>query len=473
MIKFIIRVIKRNKKAFLVGVCLFLAILATVLYQVFKADKKDENLIALYDPEKLIPVLVGKDVFGYVDREGNKLIDKDFKWAGDFFFDYAAVQIDSDEDVFSLVNKKGEVIDKLKSQNKPTYYHEYGVWLIDNALYSKELKEIWKEDGILKYSNNGYFEYMLNEKNESGIINYLGKKVFSWEEDYITINISDSRNIEDSTYAALSNFEEREIIVNLETGKELYSLEDPKNEYIQREDDNIFRVISRENNFKTLKWIYIKDNKVVAEIEDENIYFIEVESFKDDILKIDYGEKYKEKEKKERHVYYNAKKNEYLKNYVEVYDKDEFNRKTYGYSLSKNEKFNLKNKKKTLLEDYDSIKFLSNSLYKYISENMNEHLAILEKFGKTYLYDARKDEMIEEFLTTTVSEQLNSSFLIFTLFEENGYTKKSYLLYNVITKKSRVFDKDSEIVVRSNSVAIKSDVKMRYYDVELKEIWSY
>lgn len=470
--KSIVRIIKKNKRAFLIVICIFLAILAAILYQVFKAEKKDENLIALYDIDKPIPVKMSEESFGFVDREGNVLIEADFIEVSDFYGEYAAVEYSNEEDVFSLINKKGEVLENFNSSTMPLYYSTYGVWLIDGGLYSKELKELWKQDGTLKYSSNGYFEYMLNEKKESGIINYEGKKVFSWDEDYITINISNSRNVEDSTYAAISNFEEREIIVNLETGKELFSLEDPKNEYIQKEADNIFRVISRENNFKTLKWIYIKDNKIVAELDDEDIYFIDVISFKDDILKIDYSDKYKNGTHKTRYVYYNAKRKEYLDNYVESYDKDEFNRKIYGYSIFKNEKYSLKNKKKTLLKDYDAITFVNSNLYKYMSENMNEHLCILEKDDKIYLFDAKKDKVIEEIEFASVTENPNSTFLTFTLFEDNGYTKKGYLIYNVVTKKSRKFDKDADIVVRSNSISIKDDKKIRYYNVDLKEVWS-
>lgn len=470
--KFIVRIIKKNKRAFLIVICIFLAILAAILYQVFKAEKKDENLIALYDVDKPIPVRMTDELFGYVDREGNVLIEESFIEASDFYGEYATVKLSLEEDVFSLINKKGEVLENFKCSTMPLYYPSYGVWLIDGGLYSKDLKELWKQDGTLKYSSDGYFEYMKNDQKESGVVDYRGKKVFSWDEDYITINISDSRNIEDSTYAAISNFEEREIIVNLETGKELFSLEDPKNEYIQKEADNIFRVISRENNFKTLKWIYIKDNKIVAELNDEDIYFVDVISFKDDTLKIDYSDKHKESNHDERYVYYNAKRKKFLDGYVESYDKDEFNRKIYGYSIFKNEKYSLKNKKKTLLEDYDSITFLNSNLYKYISENMNEHLCVLEKDDKIYLFDAKKNKKIEEIEFAAVIENPNSTFLTFTLFEDNGYTKSGYLVYNAVTKKSRKFDKDAEIVVKSNSISIKNDKKIRYYNVDLKEVWN-
>ena len=117
-----------------------------------------------------------------------------------------------------IIDRTGNVVINSETAKKPRYYADYGIWLVDNKLYSYEMKKIFEEDCHMSYADRGYFVFLDNDKESSGIVDSSGKKIFTWDEDYIAIDISEIEYPKSEYYASISNYEEREEIISLKNG---------------------------------------------------------------------------------------------------------------------------------------------------------------------------------------------------------------------------------------------------------------
>lgn len=449
--------------------CLF------IIFAIYKVnnDKSlevDESLGILFDTDR--PIVIKKDdMYGYILKDGEILLEPEFLSASPFWNGYAAVS--KKENEFEIIDKDGRQIIKAMSSQEPEYYKECGVWLIDNKLYDKDLKVIFDDDSRLEYVSQGFFTYMKNDKKESGIVDKKGEKVFTWESDYITVSISESFKELDDHYALVSDYEAREEVVSLKTGKTIYKIEDVTSKYLRQEKNNIFRIINRSESYKTEKWLYLKDSKIVYETVDE-IYSLELVSIAPDIIKIDYGQNYKDIKRKSRYDYYDVDSQKYVEE-PSLHDMElEKFRIGFTYGVyTENKKFGLKIGESVAIESmYDKIDFLEYDLHKYLYEFENTEYVLLENDDKTLFYDIRKNKVIREFPSTSYSKYKDSSFLTFTIYESNGYTKKGYLIYNVLTGQSLELDKTDEFKVDTNFIFVVTiDNEQSYYNIELKKVY--
>lgn len=466
---------KINKKILLIG-CLAIITLIILIVVISNMGPKNELLKLIYDIESPIAIKKGGK-YGYVDFEGNTLIEPAFESAGQFYGEYTLVStIENDEEVFQIIDKKGSVILTSSSANKPRYYSEYGVWLVDNKIYSKDVKEIFKDDYHMTHVGNGYFSYQDNKKAASGIIDYSGKKVFSWDEDYISIDISEIGYTDAERYAAISNYEEREEILDLTKGKTIFTLDDPKNQYLEVEDENVFRIIDRENSYKTIKWMYISDSQVSFETTEE-IYEITIDSFEKGILKIDYGSNYEESGKQERYAYYNVKEKKYMDSKYgkeESTTKNDWMEEQYGFkTYTCSGLYGIMIKDKILLDcTHTDIHFLEDTLYDYMKQYHKESIAIIQKDTNILVYNMKKKEELLKYDIASLEETDESTFLLLTTFEQDGFTKKNYVVYNLVTKKSKEFAPSSDISVHSNYITVGDGSKNIYYNANLNEIFT-
>ncbi len=462
---------KRQIRILLILLAVTLVLLSILIYSL-STDDKDEILEIMFSQEKYIPVKKGSK-YGFIDTNGELVIDPAYDEANSFYGDYALVSnVENEQKEYFLIDKKGEIKKKAEGVKAPKYYVEYGVWLIDNALYSYDLKTLFDEAAALDYIGEGYFSYQKNDEKKSGIIDFKGEKIFSWDEDYITVNISEN-SFKNARYASLSNFEEAECIIDLENGKKVFELDDPKNKYIQKEKNNIFRIIDRANKYKTEKWLYLKDGKIKGELLDVNIYDLVLISEKKDIVKIDYGQDYETKNKEDRYAYYDMKEEEFISDYEEEVDIDGILKNRYGYTIYKYENYGLKNKRnrEILKDEYESIEFLNLFLFKYTKYHTKKEIAILKKGDSLLLFDAKKKKILEEFEYVSLKEIAGSTFLSMVQYEDDGHTKKSVLIYNVLTNNFKEFDKDAEIEIGANYVKVDTKRVVKYYDNNLEEIY--
>ena len=247
----------------------------------------------MFDPKN--PIKIKKnDKYGYITSEGENLLDPKYDYASDFYGDYAIVGIlekgsDYEYSSYEVIDKKGNV--KIKSEYADIeYYPEYGLWLVDGALYDSKFKRKYDESIMHYHIGDGYFAYTNPVKEESGIITYKGKNVFSWAGSDLSAEIAKNYYDETDVYAEVTNYDDRDIIVSFKTGKVVYTLEDTERNNIVAEENGIFYLYN-DDDYETEKWLFFKDGKLLYESTDK-IDEIEIYDYKNAILELDYGYDY-------------------------------------------------------------------------------------------------------------------------------------------------------------------------------------
>lgn len=457
--------IETNKKlAILLLVIASLGIIFFFVRLLFFNKKVDESLEIIFNQSKMVAYL-NDDLYGYMDIKGNVLIEAKYQEAGEFFNGYAYIKLEDKH--YQIIDTKGDVKLDVKTDITPTYIRDYRVWLIDNKIYNDELGVIFEGNYHTNYINYGYFEFMDNSSNASGIVDYTGRVVYKWNQDYIHAKISKNEYKKYGYYALVSNYEEEEKIISLDNGKELYTLEDPSNTYIREEENNIFRIIDRGDSFKTKKWLYLKNNKIVF-TKEESIYSMSLVKHEADILEIDYGPTFKSQKRESQYAYFNVDDNKEATKPDSLID-EKIEDEIYGYHIVKCDKlFGINKSSREIAKcDYDEVKYLESNLYNYIKSKNKEHIVVLKKGSDSILYNMRKKRPIETFENASVALNTSSTFITVTQYEEDGFTKKSVLVYNLLTHKYATFDKDTEIVVNSNYFVANN----KYYNTNLDMIY--
>lgn len=460
--------IKNNKRVFFLGAGLIIIVCLIILVRnLFFREKMDANISAIYDINKLIPY-ESDGKYGYLNSSLKETIKPDYLSASDFYNNFAVVELE--EKKYGIINESGKIIEEVSSLNGYKYIQEYGVWLIGNKIYNSKMEVVFEGNYNINYVDYGFFEYMNNDGASSGIVDYTGKIVFKWENDYIQAKISKNDYAKNGYYAFISNYEEDEKIISLKNGKEIFTLEDPKNTYIKEENDNIFRIIDRSDSYKTKTWLYIKDEKIAYK-SNEAIYSMSLVKHDEDILEIDYGPTYKNNGLASQFVYYNVKTGKRLEAEPKRVD-DALYDELYGYHLNiDGKKYGIKKNDRDIVAiEYDEIKFIDKLLYKYIKVLKREHLVLLKKEDKTILYNLRRKKEVKTFDSTSINFNSSSSFLTVTLFESDGFTKRGILVYNLITNKSLEFEEYDELKLGSNYVLRKNGDEAFYYNAYLEEL---
>jgi len=468
--KDILEKINKNKKVIIIVGLSLLVVLLAVIFVLNKGSKNNKFLDIIYNKDN--PVLVEYDgLYGYVSATGEDLVSTEYMYATPFYGEYALVSRDTEKGKYEFINKSGEIALKVESEEAPKYYTDYGIWFVDNTIYDEGLKEVFNNNGKLSYIGNGYFEFLEDDKKSSSIVNYKGKKTFSWGEDYISVSLSKSPTFMDD-YAIVSNMEEIEKIVNLANGKVIYELEDAKNKYLREEKDNIFRIINRSDNYKTDEWLYIENDKIAYQTS-ETIYDMSLYDYKDNVLKIDYGINYSDLGKKEREEYYDFKKRMKVKAGIELSENAKYMKNLYGYELMKdNDKYVIVKGDSAIVEAiYDDILFLPNKLFSYIEDVNKTQIVLLSSEEGIEIYDLKKEKTIDVIDASTVDMEEESTFLTFTVYQDDGYTKSEYIIYNLLTGKSIKIEASNDVELYSNYVTVADTEFITYYNTSLEEIY--
>lgn len=461
----------KTQKLIMAGIGVLLCALAILIIyrsQSLGSKKSEENLRIIFDENRPIPIFKdGK--YGYITKNGESLIEPSYTSAGAFWDGYAAVSKDG---VYEIIDEKGSTVAKPAGDKEPKYYNEKGIWVSERAIYDRDLSVIMEGNYGFEYIADGYVAYLDGDKKESGIVDSSGSKVFSWQEDYIAVSASPCNLKEKDIYAVVSNFEEREEIINLRTGKSVYKIDDAKNKYLRQEKDNVFRLINRQVSYKTEKWYYFKDDKIVFE-SDKEIYSVELEDYEKGILKIDYGQNYRDAGVDSRYKYYDIENDKYLDESPVGEKTPELYRTLFDYHIIEDSsKVGLRIGEETVIEpNYERIVFLDLDLYKYLLEAKMYEYVFLEEGNKIILYNIANRKTIEEFSMAGSVSSKDSTFIVATLYEANGYTKRSFLVYNLATNKQMEFDKDETIEVYANYITVTGKKQKSYYNTDLKEIY--
>lgn len=464
---------KVDHRIWIIG-ALVLTIVIGVTIIFLNSGYKNPLHAAIYDPKKPIPV-EENGVFGYVDFEGEMLIEPQYETADPFYGDFALVKTNDETSKYKIIDRTGAVVKESTTAKKPKYYKDYGVWLIDNILYDYEMNVLFEGDNHLDYVGQGYFTYFKNDEEQSGLINHEGKKIFAWNSNYISVTLSPLVYDELDEYAAISDFEEQEKIISLKNGKEIYTLDDPKNKYLETESDNVFRIIDRQNSYKTIEWLYIENDRIVYSTNEE-LYDLSLIDYKNKILRIDYGVNYEALGKTDRYVYYDTSKKVYTESLEGV---DEFtNRfdhmeKTYGYkTYTCNGLYGLLSKDKVIVDcKNDDITFPTKSLYEYLSQYHKRKYAIITDDTKITLYDLTHKKETAAYELAAIEKTEESSFLYIVEFESDGFTKSKKTILNLITGRQKTFSKDEDIEIFDHYMTVRSEEKTVYYDVNFEVLY--
>lgn len=473
----------KNILLIIVGILIILGLCLLVYYKLFRNNKETVDLNTIFDPNKPI-VVMNNGKYGYITSEGKTMIEPQYKKANDFYENYAIVSIDNpdttayNDTLYQIIDKKGNV--KLSSNYSPKYYSNYDLWVVDGTLYDSNLNKMLSEGITVDYIDNGYFEYSDYAKEEAGIINYKGKKIFTIPGTSIVADISENQYNDDDLYARVKTYSEpeNEVVISLKTGDILFTSEDAESYYIIEEKNGLFYYYNNtlDDGYKNKQYLFFINNKLAyqtTEVVDE----VEVYDYENQILEIDYGYDYKELGKSQRLYYYDVKNKKLLdtkpskSNSLDNLEIDLIEQ-TYGFKeYSSSGKYGIMSGDKAIVPcEYDDIEYLEVNLFNYMKTKGKE-LVLLEKDKKLLLYNIKNSKVITTFNSKYVYDYDDSTFIKINIYAEDGYTTKGYTIYNLLSDKSMDFESSSDISIGSNYITVKKDNKKIYYNTDFKQIY--
>ena len=475
-----------NKKTILIALVIVVVVaLAFILIKNIGGNSSPKaDLDSIFNPDK--PIIINDNKkYGYITAAGKMMIEPQYRDANDFYGDYAMVTIDNpdtksyDKTINQIIDKKGNVKIVAKNYTKPKYFDVYNVWLIDNVLYDSKLKKLSAEGAKVEYIDCGYFKYENSEKNESGIITYKGKKVFKTAASSISTSLSENEYNQDDLYVAvhIHNKPEKSVVVSLKTGDILFTLENSENYYLLEEGDGIFSYYDTKvsRGYENSVYLYFTNNKLAYQTTDK-VEDVKISDYKNKIIEIDYGYDYEDLGKSQRRYYYDAKNKKMLDKDPDNSASSELNaalmENTYGFKMfSSSGKYGLMIGNKIVIPcEYTEINLLGDNLFNYM-QSKGKNLVLLEKDNKTILYNVKNSKSIITFDSNNVRDYNDSTFIKVSLYENGSSARTGYMVYNLLTGKSMIFDKDNEVFVESNYIEVKKDNKTTYYNTKFKQIY--
>lgn len=457
------------------------------VYSKFNDSNKnsDINLNLIFDPNK--PIIVkNKGKYGYITSEGKTMIEPQYNSAGDFYGDYAVVSIDNpdiksySENLYQIIDKKGNVKLTSEEYSEPEYYATYDVWVVDGVLYDSNLNRMLSEGITVKYIDYEYFEYSDSVKNESGIMTYKGKKIFTMPGTSIFADISENEYNKEDLYASVKTYSdpEKEVVISLKTGDILFTSEDVENYYISEKENGIFYYYDRtsDDGYKNGKYLFFINNKLAYQTTEE-VNDVEVYDYQNQILEIDFGYDYETLGKTQKIYYYDVKNKKMLEekpaSSTSTTDLElDLIEQTYGFKeYSSSGKYGLMSGEKVIVPcEYDYIEYLHKNVFNYMKSRGKE-LVLLEKDKTLVLYDLKNSENIKTFNSNYIYDYDDSTFIKVILYSKDDYKTTGYIIYNLLSDKSMTFENDDDIVIGSNYVTVEKDNKKTYYNTDFKQIY--
>lgn len=254
----------------------FVSILGMYLF-VNNSKAESVNLIKIENNKKI----------GYIDNEGTIITRPKYTYGSDYYKGYAVVK--NSNNLYGVLNGKGVL--------EVPFGNYYYIGLFGNkyiaskitknglkqALLDYDLKELtsFKYDSI-SYAKNGM--YLFTRDETMGIINKQGKEIYAFKVDEvddkdIDIEISDvDEDVPLSDRYAKVKVNNSSTIINLETGKEVYSytLKD-----INVLKNNVFYIIS-DSVDENSTYIVVKDGEV--KYKTDKFKRLRIDDIKSDII---------------------------------------------------------------------------------------------------------------------------------------------------------------------------------------------
>lgn len=478
---------KSKRIILIILVILVIICVGVFIYNRFNENKFGKNFVDLndtFDPDKPIKVK-NNDKYGYITSDGNVIVEAKYNEAYDFYGEHAVVRVDNPDttsyinEIYQIIDKKGNVILSSESYYKPIYYSNYGIWVIDETLYDSNLNKVLADEFTVDYVDNGYLEFFNSKTNESGIINYKGKVVFKWALSNIYVKVCSTNEDTDELFASVRSYDTYDVlaVVSLKTGDILFKIENSDDYYMHEVGDGLFYYYNRsvDDWYSNKIWLYFYNNKLAYQ-SNEKVSEIEVYDFKNQILRIDYGYDYDNNGKSQQYYYYDVNNQKMLLEKpetsidLESVDLIELN---YGYKEFRDSgKYGIMSGKKIILPcEYDDIDYINVDLYNYLKTKGKE-IVVLEKDRQTVIMNLKNQKGLKVLDLSSVYDYDDSTFIKAKVYGDNKYIKKEYVIYNLLSEKSMTFDSDDEINIYSNYITYFNNGKTLYYNTEFKQIYT-
>ncbi len=401
--------------------------------------------------------------YGYIDTDGNMVIEPKYTMATDFHGDYGMVYLasndENEKEVYAIIDRKGNIKIKVDYSSDMKYY-DIGVWLIDGALYDLNLKQLSNPqytvyDIVSIFSRNNkntYFRWESNDKTSAGIMDQNGKILYKYlykkgEFSLAVTPVKNDGNL--NNYCVISIDAKNKAIVNCDTGKVIYDF--TSNDIISK-DDNIFEINNSDGEF--VESIFINNDKIAYKTESDLIRL----SYYDGYLTIQDIDSNETK-------YYDTENDKIVEKQESKLFKTNFEKETGITKKKCDDKYGLVEKDKEILKcEYSDINFFNINTFNYLKSKGMEYV-ITYKDGKSSLVNLKDNKVEKEFAGSYVVYG-DSTFVYSTVIYNENYSSK-YEIYNMLSKQSINVDA-SNIILFENYIVVKENDKANYYNTDLK-----
>ncbi len=318
---------------------LYVIILMLVGFEFFINDTGNSlNELKVYASDNQPIKIIQNEKYGYIDQNGNKLVNPKYTYAEDFVRGYAIVKNGSN--VPLIIDKAGKEV--AKAGNYFSIYRagenivaaKSSKGGLKYALLTSNLKNITE----FKYDNLTYLETNLSfiKDNTVGLLNMNGKEIYSYkltDTDEKSISLVTS-SVTDKSYQryGVVTVNKSSSVINLEDGAVVYP---PTLNEIVPEENNVFY----ENIDGVRRYFYVQDNKIVLESDDYSS--LNIASIKAGVLKAlrkDNTYEFISTATKEQFVKNLSLANAYLGDDAFIYSTRNYRKNINTYTLVKNGK---------------------------------------------------------------------------------------------------------------------------------------
>lgn len=454
---------KKTKKSLPMPIIIAVICLLVVglLFLIF-GNKDNKYINYIFDANMPIPI-EKNGLYGYISAtDGKELIPAKYTNAKQFYGNYAVTElVEKGSTKYYVIDKKGR--EKISSDSRINYIAEYGLYIIDNKLYSNNLKRLTDDSMEVSYRDFGFCSYTKYNKDktaiEGGILNSSGKKVFTYKfkdsENFFTCTISEADERLGENYAKVNVDNQKYAIVNLKNGKKICDFTENS---IIVEENNIFKILSNTEK----KIICVVKDKIVYETTDSvDISYYDIDK---KIIQIydsnkDYSNKYS---------YYDISKKSFLQSKPERENYESLSSLTGYTSFTVNDKHGVMKGEKIILPcEYDDIEFLSPTVFKFIKSTNNQELVFAKSNGTYSVINLKNKKSVFDFKAPLIDTYSTSTFVKAKLSDSN-----ETVVYNMNSKKSMTFDSESSIDVYANYIIVTKGQTKTYYNTKFKKIYT-
>ena len=174
-------------------------------------------------------VILSDETYVFVDKEGNQLFDKRYKWATDFKRGYAVVQtVNQNSDLYSLVDKEGTTLFTFESKDKDNIIISHTMELLSAkeddkmVIYDFSGKRILecpaKVEEIYAFCREGFI--YSDEDENMGLMTYEGKHLIRARyeqlvphgQNYLALTDNDEIRLVDKEDKIIKELDGKEIL---------------------------------------------------------------------------------------------------------------------------------------------------------------------------------------------------------------------------------------------------------------------